>query len=124
MDEDTIDLYLNGNCHLLSYFLNKTIPESQIFILDESVTLPEGTTIRTIHSMVKIKEKYYDILGPTEDIPMYIKNWKEMYGYCDDHTYSLRPLRNISELRLKDYLKIDAIFAERLIPFYLKTYKL
>jgi hypothetical protein len=124
MDEDTIYLYLNGNCHLLSYFLSKTIPESQIFILDETVSSSGESTTQPIHSMVKISGIYYDILGPTEDIPSYIENWKKMYGYGEDYTYNLRPMRDISELRLNNYLNIDAIFAKRLIPFYLKTYKL
>ena len=126
MDLDTVDIYLDGNCHLLSYFLSRRIENSTIYVMEETVAQERGGSSSTaiVHSMVKFGERYWDILGPTSDIPDYIASWKRRNGLGSSHSFALRPARGINELRLKDYHIADVRAAEDLIPTYANLFGL
>lgn len=53
--QNIISLYSEGNCHLLSYYMQKKLLNSEIYVLLNNNEI--------IHSLVYYNGDYYDIYG-------------------------------------------------------------
>jgi len=75
-DNETINTYLEGNCHLLTFYLWKKLPGSEIYILNEET---KRKSLLQLHSLVFMKNKFYDINGSYDSEEEFIDGWKEQF---------------------------------------------
>lgn len=104
---DIIALYSTGNCHLLSYYINKYVGGSNIYILRH-----DGVVI---HSLIFYEGMYHDITGHycyEEDVYNY---WGKCYPEYESpeskKLFSLLPMNHLDELELNQYTMKENVAA-------------
>lgn len=107
-DEDTTDLYTNGCCYLLAYYLQKKLDSSEIYILESNGT--------NIHSLVFHKDNFYDINGKFNSEHDIIIFYTKLFKVYKD--IKIRPMKDESELILKSYYKSDHFLTKRFVDNY------
>ena len=109
-DEDVINLYSNGDCHLLSYYINIYNKHTKIYLLRHDGVI--------IHSLVYYNNKFHDITGGYDDPRKIYDYWSKCYPEYEGKAkllFSLSLINDIKDLSLDEYSIAEHIAAERFV---------